>query len=173
MPYQFENALEVLKHELPHVLMEASRESMPLMNDEGVKRLSTSRVNGNNPEPPQIQMQHEFETMVKATVQDLAAGVITVDADMPLMEGALDSLAAAELSSRLQRLVGSATQVSSTVLFEYPNTRLLTRHLQSMVGAGDGLTRSALALATNVQAAAAVERALVLALSVMWGGGME
>ena len=170
LPYQFENALEVLKLELPHVLMEASRESMPLMNDEGVKRLSTSRVNGNNPEPPQIQMQHEFETMVKATVQDLAAGVITVDADMPLMEGALDSLAAAELSSRLQRLVGSATQVSSTVLFEYPNTRLLTRHLQSMVGAGDGLTRSALALATNVQAAAAVERALVLALSVMWGG---
>ena len=171
LPYQFENALEVLKLELPHVLMEASRESMALMNDEGVQRLSTSRVNGNNPEPRQIQMQHEFETMVKAIVQDLAAGVITVDADMPLMEGALDSLAAAELSSRLQRLVGSATQVSSTVLFEYPNTRLLTRHLQSMVGAGDGLTRSALALATNVQAAAAVERALVLALSVMWGGG--
>ena len=53
------------------------------------------------------------------------------DADMPLLDGGLDSLAAIELRNALQRVVGGGmNQLPSTIAFDFPTIRSLEEHLR-------------------------------------------
>jgi len=57
---------------------------------------------------------------------------LSVDADAPLMEAGVDSLAATELSSRLRSLTGVA--LSPTIVFEQPTPRAVAAHLLEHTG---------------------------------------
>ena len=66
-------------------------------------------------------------------VRELAgAASEALDAETPLMEAGVDSLAATELSSRLRSLTGVA--LSPTLVFEQPTARAVAAHLLEQVG---------------------------------------
>ena len=68
-----------------------------------------------------------------------------VDADAPLMEAGVDSLGAVELRNQLQRAVGKAMTLSSTLMFDHPTARQVAVHLQGSqpVAAVDGASTAA------------------------------
>jgi polyene macrolide polyketide synthase len=90
-----------------------------------------------------------------------------LDAETPLMEVGVDSLAATELSSRLRSLTGVA--LSPTLVFEHPTARAVAAHLIELAAGW------AAAVAPRVPAAAVVAAA-PLALSGLvgrWPGGCD
>lgn len=84
-------------------------------------------------------------TMVQQTTYTISLGKvleslrcssgITIDADAPLMEAGLDSLSTLELRNTLQHAVGDTISVSSTLIFEHPTARQVTRHLNGTCNA--------------------------------------
>ena len=59
------------------------------------------------------------------TVSNVVSTLIgrSIDADSPLMEAGLDSLGATEVLGQLQREVGEAMELPSTLVFEAPTIR--------------------------------------------------
>ena len=74
------------------------------------------------------QRRVHLESTVLRVVHELTAVASTsLHADMPLMDAGVDSLAATELSSRLQTMTG--LQLSPTIVFEQPTPRAIAVHL--------------------------------------------
>ena len=72
------------------------------------------------------------QASVLKTVRELTgAAPADLDAETPLMEVGVDSLAATELSSRLRALTGVA--LSPTLVFEQPTSRAVAAHLLEQV----------------------------------------
>ena len=73
-----------------------------------------------------------MELIRRILAELITSNVATVDADVPMMELGLDSLAATEVPSRISALTG--IQLSSTLLFEQPTPRALANHVLDLVG---------------------------------------
>ena len=71
----------------------------------------------------------KVEELILRTVRELALGASAeqVEVETPLMQAGIDSLAAAELSSRLRALTGAT--LSPTLVFEQPTARAISSHL--------------------------------------------
>ena len=69
----------------------------------------------------------EVNEMLTQAVQDIAGHV---DLDAPLMELGIDSLGAAEISSRMSTLLNQA--LAPTLIFNFPSVRQLGAHLETM-----------------------------------------
>ena len=90
-----------------------------------------------------------------ALVQEVASDLIgsAVDADIPLMEAGMDSLAAVEFRSRLSERLGSA-ELSETVIFDFPTARELATHIEATVEPPPALVRDEGSSALQTPAAA-------------------
>ena len=83
------------------------------------------------------QRREHVEATILRVVHELAGTPDNaLSAETPLMEAGVDSLAATELSSRLQLLVGMP--LSSTLIFEQPTTRAVAVHLLEKVVGVEG-----------------------------------
>jgi len=92
-----------------------------------------------------LKRRAHVEASVLRIVHELGGSVSAeVDADTPLMEAGIDSLAGTELSSRLRALTDIA--LSSTLLFEQPTPRAVAEHLLERVQ-GDETAAPPLAVA--------------------------
>jgi hypothetical protein len=74
----------------------------------------------------------------------LSSEDVGFNADVPLMEAGMDSLAATELASQLGSLAGA--ELSSTLIFEHPTARAIASHMTAIAGEeqdGDGMPMDA------------------------------
>eukprot|EP00966_Prymnesium_polylepis_P176293 4081021-Prymnesium_polylepis.1 len=67
--------------------------------------------------------------LISRTVVELGSSV--PNADVPLMETGLDSIAATELSSRLGSVAG--VELSSTLAFDQPTPRAMIKHVLELI----------------------------------------
>eukprot|EP00656_Telonema_subtile_P045087 TRINITY_DN51357_c0_g1_i1.p1 TRINITY_DN51357_c0_g1~~TRINITY_DN51357_c0_g1_i1.p1 ORF type:complete len:1060 (+),score=154.17 TRINITY_DN51357_c0_g1_i1:117-3296(+) len=74
------------------------------------------------------------ESMVGRLVTEVTAGQ-AVAVDEALMDSVLDSLAVTELGRSLQRELGNATKLPSTLVFEHPNIRAVSTFLTGTLAA--------------------------------------
>ena len=74
------------------------------------------------------RLVHMIESMVLSSVQEVA---LTADiaVDDPLMESGVDSLASTEVVNSVQRELGQAVKLSSTLLFDYPTAKEIAQHI--------------------------------------------
>ena len=76
--------------------------------------------------------QHEIlevvESMVQTQVHEVIPGT-SMSAEDSLMESGVDSLAATELLVSIQRQLGQAAKLSSTVAFDYPTVKEIAAHI--------------------------------------------
>ena len=134
MPYPFDEVLAVLRMELGlSSFLEptnvASTGAAPHVQCAGRADSELSQALGSL---SLVQRQLHVETAVLGVVHDLSGQM--VDAETPLMVAGIDSLAATELSSRLQALVGADAVLSPTLIFEQPTSRAMARHLLDLIG---------------------------------------
>ena len=64
----------------------------------------------------------------------------TVDADAPLLEAGVDSLAMVELRTQLQLSAGDGVVLPATLVLDYPTARSLASFLQPPLSSGDAMT---------------------------------
>ena len=95
------------------------------------------------------QMNGALQLVLAQTVADLIG---EVDADAPLMEAGLDSLAAAELAAKLSGASGRA--FAPTLVFNFPTLAALGAHLQTVVVDRDEEARPAVLSPAHARARA-------------------
>ena len=105
--------------------------------------------------------------MVLGKVRE-ASGV-SVAPDDPLMESGVDSLAATELRNSLQRELGKAVKLPSTVMFDYPTSASIAEFVQSaLIPKAASVQHEALEVSA---AAFSSDKELVIAASTCYAPG--
>jgi hypothetical protein len=133
--YPFGDALQVLQIESPERLTQHS------VRTNFATSSTTSHASGELAQRFQsvsstqrgLQMQAEVLRIVHELSDEHE---LTIEAETPLMEAGIDSLAASELAARLQGLVGADVALSPTLLFEQPTARLISAHLLEQLAVG-------------------------------------
>ena len=116
------------------------------------------------------QRRAHVEAAVLRVVRELTGEAqTTLSAETPLMEAGVDSLAATELSMRLQTATG--LNLSPTIVFEQPTPRAVAAHLLEQLG---GEATAVAATCAFTLASAADDMWLVLAgAEGRWPGGCD
>ena len=133
MPYLLDTVMDVVRLEMPSLIVQndaapqpacaATMFSGPSAAGSGFA-LELALLSG-------LQRQAHTEEAVMRVVRELGTSATeALSAATPLMEAGIDSLAATELSSRLQSMSGVA--LSPTLLFEYPTARDIGLHVLSL-----------------------------------------
>ena len=129
LSYPFDRALQVLQDEASHLVgaLEGAATvcEAPML---GQQSTVTNPFIQTVLSMPRSEQRVYAELAVLRIVRELTgAPTASLNAETPLMEAGIDSLAATELSSRLQALAGSV--LSPTLVFEQPSSRAVAAHL--------------------------------------------
>ena len=122
MPYPFDTMLQVLREEAPELLATPSVEEAAPARGVSTAQLSSKLAKQMAGLRPSERHGHA-ETLVLRTVKVLTDEDAVTDANTPLMDAGIDSLAATELTSRLS--AETELTLPSTLLFEIPHRALL------------------------------------------------
>ena len=133
--YPFADALKVLQFEAPECLQQqqptpSAGNGMPSARSPAA---SAPVQNAGLLSLSPAERRVHIEAAVLRIVRELSSDGI-VEADTPLMEAGVDSLAASELSQRLRALHDGDVDISPTILLEQPTSRLLADHLLRQMG---------------------------------------
>ena len=140
LEYPFENALQVLADEAPHLLRQ--QETRP-SSAGAAKAVSLPRSGGPSAAEAAVNVpfsslaqtlivmapedrQRHLEALVLDTVRELN-GDTDIGVSAPLMDAGFDSLSAVDLASRLAELVGF--ELSPTLVFEQPSMQSVAAYL--------------------------------------------
>jgi 3-oxoacyl-(acyl-carrier-protein) synthase/acyl carrier protein len=118
------------------------------------------------------QRRAHVEDAILRVVRELTGTPATsITSETPLMEAGVDSLAATELSSRLQILTG--VSLSSTLVFEQPTSRAVAAHLLEQVGGAAEAPRMMPAPAAAGPGDATSSQLSIVGMVGRWPGGCD
>ena len=126
VPYLFDDLLALLAEESPGLSLQSESElcgiNTPATACGGAASYAASA--------------EEIISHLHAIIGGASADLRAISADTPVMEAGLESFGAIELRSQLQALVGDATALPATLVFDHPSARSLAAFLSGSSSGG-------------------------------------